>query len=126
MENYNNICNKYFTTELNNKYNISFYSDNDEQHYLILKLNNKIIWATYKILCSYDVKYNILKKGNEMIMINKSIIDDNIILNNIKNIEHLENIIMKYISDNKFNGYVIKRKGDITFYFLINKIIKLI
>ena len=122
---YNKECNKNFTTDLNKKYNIDFYHNNDNQKFLILKMNSKTIWVSYKFLCSYDVKYNYLKHANDMIIIEKSIIDDKISLKNIKNINDLESNIMKNILNNDYIGYVIKTKGDINFYFLINKIIKI-
>jgi hypothetical protein len=60
-----------------------------------------------------------------MIMIDKSIIDNNINYDNIKTIDNLENKIMNYVYDNNFNGYVVKKSGNINYYFLINKILKL-
>ncbi len=124
IEKYNKVCDKYFTTDFNNKYNIIFYSNTDEQKYIILKSNDKTIWATYKILCSYDEKFSYLKLAKDMIIINKKILD-NKFNPSIKNDNELVNEIYKYIYDSDYIGFVIKKKGSINYYFGINKIIRL-
>lgn len=123
IEKYNKICDKHFISDINNKYNIIFYSNNDEEKYIILKNNDKTIWATYKILCSYDEKFSYLKLAKDMIIINKNILDNKF------NSTHKENDLLKdiynYISDSKYIGFVIKKKGNINYYLAINKIIRL-
>jgi hypothetical protein len=125
IEKYNNICDKHFVTNINDKYNIIFYSNTDEQKYIILKNNDKTIWGTYKILCSHDEKYSYLKLAKDMIIINKNILDNKFNSNNMENKNELLNDIYKYIVDSNYIGFVIKKKGSINYYFGINKIIRL-
>jgi hypothetical protein len=125
IEKYNKICDKHFITDINNKYNIIFYSNTDEQKYIILKMNDKTIWATYKILCSYDEKFSYLKLAKDMIIINKNILDNKFNLKDIQNENDLLNEIYTYVSESKYIGFVIKKKGNINFYFCITKIIRL-
>ena len=125
IEKYNKKCDEHFITNINDKYNILFYSNNDEQKYIILKLNDKSIWTSYKILCSYDDKFSYLKKAKDMIIINKNILDNKFNPQNIKDINDLINEIYNYISESDYIGFVIKKKGTINYYFGINKIIRL-
>ncbi len=125
IEKYNKMCNKHFISNMIDKYNIIFYSSNDEQKYIILKNNDKTIWTTYKILCSYDEKFSYLKLAKDMIIINKNILDSNFNSKNIENPNDLINDIYRYISDSDYIGFVIKKKGSINYYFGINKIIRL-
>jgi len=122
MDKYNKLCNKYFKTDINNNYNVQFYSDNDDQHYIILKTRTNKIWCTYKILASYDISKNYFKKGTEMIIINKKYIDDSIKLNNIKSIEDIYNSIYDKCINNNYIGFITKRKENIIFFILIDKI----
>ena len=39
FEKYNKICDKHFISDINNKYNIIFYSNNDEQKYIIFRVS---------------------------------------------------------------------------------------
>ncbi len=125
IEKYNKTCDKYFLSNINDKYNVIFYSNNEEQKYIILKMNDKTIWATYKILCSYDEKYSYLKVAKDMIIINDSIIDSKFNPKNIKNTNDLINEIYNYITESDYIGFVIKKKGNINYYFSIIKIIRL-
>ena len=125
VEKYNKICDKHFITNINDKYNIIFYSNTDEQKYIILKINDKSIWATYKILCSYDEKYSYLKLAKDMIIINKNILDNKFNPIHIKNENDLMNEIYTYLSESDYIGFVIKKKGSINYYFCISKIIRL-
>ena len=125
MEKYNKYCNKNFISSLVNKYNVIFYSDNDNQKYIVLKLNDKSIWASYKILCSYDIKNNYLKLGNDMIIIEKSMLDINFSPKNIKSINNLDEYIYSNIVNTEYIGFVIKKRGNINYYFGIKKIIRL-
>jgi len=125
VEKYNKKCDEHFITNINDKYNILFYSNNDDQKYIILKLNDKSIWTTYKILCSYDDKFSYLKKAKDMIIINKNILDNKFNPPHIKDINDLVNEIYNYISESDYIGFVIKNKGTINYYFGINKIIRL-
>ncbi len=125
IEKYNKKCNKYFITDINDKYNIVFYSNNDEQKYVILKNNDKTIWTTYKILCSYDEKYSYLKLAKDMIIINKNMLDIKFNCKNIQNTNDLLNNIYKYILESEYIGFVVKKKGNINYYIGINKIIRL-
>lgn len=132
MESYNKKCNKNFITDINKKYNIMFFSDNDDKKIIILKINDKLIWAKYKILCSYDTQFNFLKLGTDMIVIEKSIIDnklnkilkDNI--KNIKNIDDLEKNIYLNVIDCDYIGIVSNRKKDtLHYYYVIEEILRL-
>jgi hypothetical protein len=141
MEKYNKICNKYFTTYINNQYNITFndftdFNDSNDinknnNNIISLLLNNNLIWAKYKILCSYDINMNFLKLGTDMIIIEKSMIDINI--NNILkkkydlilNINDLEKCIMDNIFEYNYIGFVLNKKNSIYFYYLIEEIIRI-
>ncbi len=124
MEKYNKNCNNNFTTKLNDKYNISFFSNNDETKILILKLNDKILWAKYKIICSYDINKNIIKPASEMIIIEKSILDNKLKINSKMNkIDEIENYIFENIL-NYYVGYIINKVNNIVFFIGIEKIIR--
>ena len=125
IEKYNKKCDKHFITNINSKYNIIFFNNTDEQKIMILKNNDKTIWATYKILCSYDQKYSYLKLAKDMIIINKNILDNKFNSKNTEDLNELINDIFKYISESDYIGFVIKKKGSINYYFGINKIIRL-
>jgi len=118
---YNNNCNENFKTNINNKYNISFYSDKNKKKFISLfdTYGNKVLWCEYKILCSYDNKKYILKMGEDMIIIEKSIIDKKIKLNNIKNNDELEKNIMKKTIENNYIGYIKHKINNIYYYILI-------
>ena len=112
IKKYNSMCNKYFTYDKINKYQVTF-NTNNTLKYLILNNN---IWCKYKIICSMNNK-NILW-CKDMILIEKDI------LSNIKpankNIEEhiLENI------PNDCIGIIKQTLGNLTIYYEINKIIK--
>ena len=127
---YNKKCNKYFKTNLIDKYNILFYSNNNF-NFIILKPknNNDIkneIWVTYKICCVYDISNHFLLRGDDMIIIEKDVIDNNIIFNDkkIKNINDLENQIYKQIFNYGYIGYIRSNKNNVIYYYLIQEIIK--
>jgi hypothetical protein len=124
IEKYNKMCDKHFLLNINDKYNIVFYS-NEEQKYMILKNNDKTIWVTYKILCSYDEKYSYLKNGKDMIIINNNIIDDKFNAKQIKDNTDLLEELCKYISESDYIGFINRKKGHVNYYFGINKIIRL-
>lgn len=124
---YNSNCNKYFHTDLLDKYNIHFYSNNN-LNFIILNstvLNNEI-WAIYNICCSYDIVHNFLLRGNDMIIIEKSIIDNKMIFDEkkINNNDDLEKQIKTQIIDNGYIGYIKSIKNNIIYYYLIKEIIK--
>ena len=125
--NYNNNCNKYFHTDLLDKYSIHFYSNNN-LNFIVLNSSifNNEIWTTYNICCSYDIVNNFLLRGNDMIIIEKSIIDNKILLDDkkIKNIDDLEKQIKMQILDNGYIGYVKSKKNNIIYFYLIREIIK--
>jgi hypothetical protein len=123
MERYNKKCNNNFTTSLNDKYNITFYSDDDNKKFIILKHNDKYIWAKYKIICSYNLNKNILKKASDMIIIEKSILDTKINFKEYKTIDDIENNIMDKILD-YYIGYVIKKDNNMIYFIGIEKIIR--
>lgn len=124
---YNNKCNENFKTNINNKYLISYYSDENKKKFIhLIDSNNKILWCEYKILCSYYENHNILKMATDMIIIEKYIIDNKIKIDNIKNIEELEKNIMIKILDTNYIGYIKKKdKNNIYYYVLIEKIIRM-
>lgn len=128
MEEYNRKCNNNFLTSINDKYIISFYDNNDNEKIIILKLNNKVIWATYKIICSYNINKNIIKLASDMIIIEQKIIDHKLIddkrnLKKYKSIDDLENYIMENILAH-YIGYVIKQDSHIIYFIGIEKIIR--
>lgn len=121
MEIYNKKCDKNFITELNKKYIIDFYSDDNNKKYITLELNNRVIWVNYKILCSYDTKFNFLRLSTDMMIIEKSVIDTKLskILNKkeIKNIDDLEINIMENIINTDYIGFIIKKRIQLIFIF---------
>ena len=128
-KNYDKKCNIYFKSNLNDKYNIYFHSDNNLK-FIILKKEYLIIWAKYKILCSYDIKNNFLLTTKNMIIIEKELLDTSINLKNkdIKNITDLEIHIKSQIFNNEYNeyiGYIKSQYEDIVYYYLIREIIRL-
>jgi len=123
MEKYDNNCDIHFVTKINNKYIISFYSDDDNKKFIILKNNNKLLWCKYKLLCSYDIQKKILKEASDMIIIEKSIIDDKLKYKSYKNINDLEIYIMNNIL-NYYIGYIVKQDKNIVYFFGIEKIIR--
>lgn len=128
MEKYNKNCNNNFTTKLNDKYNISFFSNNDGTKILILKLNDKILWTKYKILCSYDINNNVIKPASEMIIIEKSVLDNKLKINKLKineinKINEIENYIFENIL-NYYVGYIINKVNNIVYFIAIEKIIR--
>jgi hypothetical protein len=129
MEKYNSKCNKLFTSDINHKYNISFYNNDDNKNFIILRNpenNNLITWVDYKVLCSYHLKYNYLLDAKNMSLVEDKIKDTKFLIKDkINNVDELEQYIMKHLFDYDYIGYVVKRKGDVNYYFLINKIIRL-
>lgn len=126
---YNNNCNKYFHTDLLDKYNIHFYSNNNLNFIVLnskVNINTNEIWALYNICCSYDIVHNFLLRANDMIIIEKSIIDNKIIFDEkkIKNVDDLEKQIKTQIIDNSYIGYTKSIKNNIIYYYLIKEIIK--
>ena len=88
---YNKKCNKYFTYNLLDKYVVNFYNKNNI-NFITLQINDiKEIWVKYKILCVYDINNNFVLDKNDMIIIEKNIIDNNIIINK-KKITKIEDI----------------------------------
>ena len=128
---YNKKCNKYFNTKLVNTYNIYFYSNN-KLNFIILKSKNKNddindIWITYNICCIYDIQNNFVLKGSDIIIIEKNIIDDKIIINEtqIKNINDLEKQIHEQILNIGYIGYIKSNvRNNIVYYYLVKDIIK--
>jgi hypothetical protein len=117
----------HFITKYNDSFIIYFYNDENNQKFLILENNKqKYMWTNYKLLCSYDNKKNILKLANEMIVIESSIIDKNIKLDkkNINSDKDIDTQIMIQIFDYNYIGFIKKNKDNITYYYLINKIIR--
>ena len=126
---YNNKCNKYFKSNLLDKYNIYFNSDNN-LNFIILKNKDEItnnIWATYRICCVYDITHNYILRGNDMIIIEKNIIDNKLIFDDkkINNINDLQNQIMRQLFDYDYIGYIKSIKKNIIYYYLIKEIIRL-
>ena len=96
---YNKKCNKYFNINLYDKYNVYFYSNN-KLNFIILKHKNKEnipdeLWVTYTICCVYDMNKNIILKGKDMIIIEKDIIDNSLIIDDkkIRNMQTSEQIM---------------------------------
>lgn len=123
MEDYNNKCDIHFITT--NKYSFFFHSDIDKNKFIILKNNNKLLWCKYKILCSYNLRENILKKSSDMIIIEKSIIDDKLNYKSYKNFKELNTHIQKNVLD-YYIGYIviIGQDNNICFFIGINEIIR--
>lgn len=125
---YDEKCDIHFITKYNDSYNIYFYNDDNNQKFLILEnQNKKYMWCSYKLLCSYDNKKNLLKMGENMIVIESSIIDNNIKINKneIKSDKDIECLIMMQIFNYEYIGYIKKIKDNIIYYYLINKIIRI-
>ena len=130
---YNKKCNKYFITKLLDKYNIRFHSDNNFKFIILHFLENdenkfkNVIWATYAICCAYDITQNYILRGNDMIMIEKNIIDNKLIFDETKinNSNDLENQIKMQIFDHNYIGYIKSIKNNIIHYYLIKEIIRL-
>jgi hypothetical protein len=128
---YNKKCNKYFNINLYDKYNVYFYSNN-KLNFIILKHKNKEnipdeLWVTYTICCVYDMNKNIILKGKDMIIIEKDIIDNSLIIDDkkIRNINDLEEQIRNQIFNNKYIGYIKTNiKNNIFYFYLIKDIIK--
>lgn len=125
MEIYDKKCDIHFNSKINNKYLVSFYSNEDDKKFIILKNNNKILWCKYKLLYSYNIKKNILQNAREMIIIEKSIIDNKLKLNDkkYKNINDFENYIINNVLD-YYIGYITKQDKDIVYFIGIEQIIR--
>jgi hypothetical protein len=125
---YNNLCDIHFNYDINDKYNINFYNDNNNQNFIILEdKNNKTLTCEYKILGTYDKKNKYFMLGNDMKFIDKNMIDKNIKIkkNKLIEINNIENQIISQLFLNHYIGFVKKIKDNIIYYFLIIKIIKL-
>ncbi len=125
---YDKNCDIHFITKYNELYNIFFYNDDNNQKFLILEnIHKKFMWCQYKLLCSYDKNNNFIKMGNNMIIIESSIIDKNIKINDkkIKNDKDIDLQIMEQIFDYDYIGFIKKTKENIIYYYLINKIIRI-
>ena len=122
MEKYNKLCNKYFKTDINDKYNVNFYSDNDDQHYIILKYKNINIWGTYKISASYNIKQKYFKSAIDMTIIDRNYIDDKIKYKNINNLDDIYEILNKECIEKKYLGYITIKKNYVIYFILIDKI----
>jgi hypothetical protein len=124
---YNKKCNKYFTSEILDKYNIDFYNDNNNMNFIVLKIDNISIWAKYKILCIYDISNNFILESKNMIIIEKNILDNDIKFNkkHIKNINDLDNQIKEELFNYDNIGFVKTIYNDKCYYYLIKEIIKL-
>lgn len=123
MEEYNKNCNEYFTTEKNNKYLVSFYDDEDNQKFILLKHDNKTLWCKYKILCSFNIKRHIIRKASDMIIIEKDIKDYNMNFKTYEDIYELEKYIISDILK-YYIGYVFRQTNDNVYFFAIEKIIR--
>ncbi len=127
ISDYNKKCNKYFTYDLLDKYSVNFYNKNN-MNFITLQINNiKDIWVKYKILCIYDINNNFLLDKDDMIIIEKNMIDDNIEFNK-KKINKLEDIdlqIHKQIFNFDNIGYVKTIYNNKCYYYLIKEIIKI-
>jgi hypothetical protein len=126
---YDDKCDIHFITKYNESYNVYFFHDGvNNQKFLILENSNKkYMWCNYKILCSYYKNKNILKLAKEMIIVESSIIDNNITLdkNKIKSDKDIDNQIITKLFDYDYIGFIKKTKENITYYYLINKIIRI-
>ena len=125
---YDNKSDIHFITKYNETYDVFFWSDDDNQKFIILEnLKKKYMWCYYKLLCSYDKKKNFIKLANNMIVIEASIIDNNIKINktNIKTDKDIDIQIMEQLFDYDYIGFVKKKKDNIVYYYLINKIIRI-
>jgi len=125
---YDKNCDIHFITKYNELYNVFFYNDENNQKFLVLEnLQKKYMWCNYKLLCSYDKNNNFIKLANNMIIIESSIIDNNIKINvdKIKNDKDIDKQIMEQIFDFDYIGFIKKTKENITYYYLINKIIRI-
>jgi len=123
MDKYNNNCNKHFINYINQKYKISYYSDEDNKKFIILKLNDKILWAKYKIICSFDINTGYLKKAKDMIIIEKMILDDKLNISQKSNLKELDDYIVNNIL-NHYIGYVVENVNNMKYYIRIEKIIR--
>ena len=124
---YNKKCNKYFTYNLLDKYIVNFYNKNNI-NFITLQINDiKEIWVKYKILCVYDINNNFILDKNDMIIIEKNIIDNDIIINK-KKINKIEDIDVQ-IHNQIFNfdniGYIKSIFDNKCYYYLIKEIIKI-
>ncbi len=127
---YNKNCNKYFDLTLYDKYNVYFYSNNN-LNFIMLKQKNikekNEIWVKYNICCVYDMQKNFVLKGEDMIIIEKELIDNKLNIDDkkIKNINDLEEQIKKQIFNNEYIGYIKTNiKNNIFNFYLIKDIIK--
>lgn len=126
---YDNKCDSHFITKYNESYNVFFYNDDNNQKFLILEnIKKKYMWCQYKLLCSYDIKNNFIKTAKDMIIIESSIIDKNLKINtnmNIKTDKDIDIQIMTQIFNYNYIGFLKKKKDNIIYYYLINKIIRI-
>lgn len=126
--NYDKKCDIHFITKYNEVYNVFFYNDENNQKFLILEnLEKKYMWCSYKLLCSYDKNTNKIKLAKDMIIIESSIIDKNIKIDDkkIKNDKDIDSQIMEQIFNYDYIGFIKKIKENIIYYYLINKIIRI-
>ncbi len=124
MENYNANCNKHFVISANDKYKVRFYSDEDSSKFIILTNNNGTLWAKYKILCAYNTATNNLKKAKDMIIIEKSMLDDKLNFESYEDVNKLRNYIIDTVLDH-YIGYITEQKDNTLYFFGISKIVRL-
>ena len=126
--NYDKKCDIHFITKYNEVYNVFFYNDENSQKFLILEnLQKKYMWCQYKLLCSYDKNANKIKLAKDMIIIESSITDKNIKIDDkkIKNDKDIDIQIMEQIFNYDYIGFIKKTKENIIYYYLINNIIRI-
>jgi hypothetical protein len=125
---YDAYCDKRFNSDNLNTYNIEYFSDDNDQRYIILKKKDQTIWAEYKILLSYDVLSNNILWGDKMWLIPKNVVVNTKDMRKSKDFkntnESIDNICMKAAMKLKYKGFVYDNKKDIKVCLVITNIVR--
>jgi hypothetical protein len=125
---YDAYCDKHFNSNILNTYDVEYFSDDNDQRYIILKNKDQKIWAEYKILLSYDTLSNNILWGDKMWLIPKNVVVKTKDIRKLKEFknrnESIDNICMKATMSLNYKGFVYDDKKDIKVCLVITNIVR--